>query len=656
VPSRKNARRAEAPAEGPPEAAIPPEPAPEPTDLAGLLAAGRLAEAAALCQRALQHKPRDPEALHIIGNIRYREGRFDEAAFLLTALLGIAPDHVGGLNDLACVALEQRRPDEALALLDRLLALQPDHADALFNRGNALMALARIDEAAAAFEACRAVRPDDSRVLNNLASVRRVQGRHDEALALITEALAREPERPGLQANLGTILQSLGRHEPARAAFRRALEHDPSNAEVWNNLGTSLFEAGQPEAALQCLHQALAARPDFDLALFNLGNALVLLSRPEEGVAAYRRALAVRPDYAEAAHNLAGALMMCRRPDEALPVFRRALDLVTQAPDGGAGRRADGDRDDDRIRFSTSLALLTLGDYPAGFAAYESRLALSAVAPLQARHTIRPRWDGSAAALPGRTVVVYAEQGFGDNVQFCRYVPLLAYHGARVVIEAPLPLLPLLRTLPGVAEFIPTGEALPEFDLYCPMASLPLAFGTTIDRVPNAVPYLHEAAERVARWQPEVSWDGRRRVGIAWSGNPAFTNDRWRTMALRTLAPLRACGVALHVLQRDVRPEDRAVLDGWDDVRDLSGAIVDFADTAALASLMDLVISVDTSVAHVAGATGVPVWVLLPYAADWRWLRDGDRSLWYPTARLHRQTAPADWDGVVARIAALLAD
>jgi tetratricopeptide (TPR) repeat protein len=625
-------------------------------DLAGLLAAGRLAEAAVLCQRALQQKPRDPGALHIMGSIRYHEGRFDEAAFLLTALLGIAPDHVGGLNDLACVALEQRRPDDALALLDRLLALQPDHADALFNRGNALLAIGRIDEAAAAFDACRAIRPDDPRALNNLATTRRLQGRLDEALALITEALARQPERPGLQANLGTILQALGRGEPARDAFRRSLAHDPSNAEVWNNLATSLFDADQPEEALQCLHQALAARPDFDLALFNLGNALVLLSRPDEAVAAYRRTLEIRPDYPEAAHNLAGALMLCRRPDEAVPVFRRALDLVTQAPDGGAGQRADGDRDDDRIRFSMSLALLTLGDYPAGFAAYESRLALSAVAQVQAHHTIRPRWDGSPAALPGRTVVVYAEQGFGDNVQFCRYVPLLAYHGARVVIEAPMPLLPLLRSLPGVADFIPTGEPLPEFDLFCPMASLPLAFGTTIDRVPNAVPYLHEAADRVARWRPEVSWDGRRRVGIAWSGNPAFTNDRWRTMKLRALAPLRDRGVALHVLQRDVRAEDRAVLDGWPDVRDLSGAIVDFADTAALASLMDLVISVDTSVAHVAGAIGVPVWVLLPYAADWRWLRDGDRSLWYPTARLHRQTAPADWDGVVARVAALLTD
>ncbi len=656
MPPRKNARPAEAPPQGEAQAAPLPEPAAPPTDLGGLLAAGRLAEAAVLCQRALQIKPRDPGALHIMGSIRYHERRFDEAAFLLTALLGIAPDHVGGLNDLACVALEQRRPADALPLLDRLLALQPAHADALFNRGNALMALDRLDEAAAAFDACRAVRPADANALNNLATARRLQGRLDEALALITQALARQPDLPVLQANLGTILQALGRDEPARAAFRLSLEHDPANADVWNNLATSLFEADQPEEALRCLDQALAARPDFDVALFNLGNALMLLSRPEEAVAAYRRALAVRPDYAEAAHNLAGALMMCRAPDEAVPVFHRALELVTQARDGGAGRRADGDRDDDRIRFSTSLALLTLGDYPAGFAAYESRLALSAVAPLQARHTIRPRWDGNPAALPGRTVVVYTEQGFGDNVQFCRYVPLLAYHGARVVIEAPMPLLPLLRTLPGVADFVATGEALPDFDLYCPMASLPLAFGTTIDLVPNAVPYLHEAAERVARWQPEVSWDGRRRVGIAWSGNPSFTNDRWRTMKLRALAPLRDCGVALHVLQRDVRPEDRAVLDGWPDVRDLSGAIVDFADTAALASLMDLVISVDTSVAHVAGAIGVPVWVLLPYAADWRWLREGDRSLWYPTARLHRQSAPADWDGVVARVAALLVD
>ncbi len=642
----------------PPEDFSPPADAALPggavVDLPALINAGRLAEAALACQHALQAKPRDPTLLHMMGSIRYRERKFDEAAFLLTAVLGAAPDHIGGLNDLACVALEQHRPQDARVLLDRLLALQPAHADALFNRGNALLALGEIDAAAEDFAAAHAARPEDANPLNNLATARRLQGRHDEALLAITQALALQPERAVLQANLGTVLEALGRDEAARAAFRLSLRHDATNPDVWNNLATSLFNAEQHAAALDCIEQALRLDPGSEVALFNLGNALVKMSRPAEAVAAYHRVLAVRPDHAEATHNLGGALMLCRDAEAALPVFRRAHALFCGAPDGGAGSRPDGDRNDDRILFSTSLALLTLGDYPAGFAAFEARLKLSAIAPLLPRHTIRPRWDGSRD-IAGRTILLYAEQGYGDNVQFCRYAPLLAYHGARVVIEAPFPLLPLLRTLPGIAAFVPTGEELPEFDLYCPMASLPLAFGTTLDSIPNAVPYLHEAADRVARWQPEVSWDGRRRVGLAWSGNPGFTNDRWRTLPLGALAPLRDCGVSLHVLQRDIRPADRAVLDDWTDLRDLSGGIVDFADTAAIASLMDLVISVDTSAAHVAGAIGVPFWVLLPYAADWRWLRERDDSLWYPTARLHRQTAPGDWDGVVASVAALLA-
>ncbi|GAN78407.1 hypothetical protein Asru_0822_02 [Acidisphaera rubrifaciens HS-AP3] len=575
--------------------------------------------------------------LHLLGTLRYRQGALDEAAFLFTAVLGIDPDHASALNDLACVALAERRPGDALGLLDRAIAIDPTQADAHLNRGNALLTLEQAEAAGAAYEEARALRPTDARALSGLATIRRMQGRNDEALTLAQAALEADPDVPGGQTSLGTALQALGRGEEARVAFRAALARDPADADALNNLGTSLIDAGAHEEGLAALRQATVARPGFALAWFNLANALVTMQRADEAITAYQRLLALEPRHAEALHNMGGALMMLRDADGAVAAFR-------------AARRGD---DDTRTLFSESLALLTLGDYPAGFAAYEARLAEAFAAP-QDRHLIRPRWHGGRD-VAGRRVLLYAEQGYGDNVQFCRYAPLVAARGAHTIIEAPAPLLPLLRTLPWIDEFVPTGEPLPEFDLYCPMASLPLAFGTTLDSVPATVPYLFAEAHRVARWRPELLSDGRRRVGIAWSGNPGFGNDRQRSLSLALLEPLRACGVALHVVQQDVRAGDRAVLDGWPDVRDLSTAIVDFADTAAILSLMDLVISVDTSIAHVAGAIGVPVWVLLPYAADWRWLRRREDSIWYPTARLFRQETPGDWPGVIAAVVAALA-
>lgn len=606
-------------------------------DPAALIRAGRLDAAEAVCRHLLQRRPRDPGVLHLLGTVRYRQGALEEAAFLFTAVLGIDPDHAAALNDLACVAMAERRAADALALLDRAIAIDPTQVDAHLNRGNALLTMEQTDAAGAAYEAALALQPTDARILSSLGTIRRLQGRNEAALTLAQAALAADPDVPGGQTSLGTALQALGRGEEARAAFRAALVRDPHDADALNNLGTSLIEAGVHDEGLAALRQATVARPDFTLAWFNLANALVTLQRPDEAITAYQRVLALEPRQAEALHNMGGALMMLHDADAAVAAFR-------------AARSGD---EDTRTQFSESLALLTLGDYPAGFAAYEARLAAAFAAP-QERHLIRPRWHGGRD-IAGRRVLLYAEQGFGDNVQFCRYAPLVAARGAQAIIEAPAPLLPLLRTLPWIDTFVATGEPLPEFDLYCPMASLPRAFGTTVDTVPAAVPYLFAESYRVARWQPEMLSDGRKRVGIAWSGNPGFGNDRQRSLPLALLDGLRGCGVALHVVQQDVRAADRAVLDDWADVRDLSAAIVDFADTAAILSLMDLVISVDTSIAHVAGAIGVPVWVLLPYAADWRWLRRREDSIWYPTARLFRQAAPGDWPGVIASVTAALA-
>ena len=294
------------------------------------------------------------------------------------------------------------------------------------------------------------------------------------------------------------------------------------------------------------------------------------------------------------------------------------------------------------------LAHLALGDLPAGFRCFEARLDLAHVTPLGASHRGLRRWRGED--LAGRTILLVGEQGLGDTVQFCRYAPMLARLGAHVVVEASVPVVTLLETLDGFAEIVHAGGALPDVDYYCPLMSLPLEFGTTLHTIPADVPYLAPTAERIAHMRGRVGDAPRPRVGIAWSGNPKYANDKHRSVRLTLLEPLCAAAGSLHVLQKDVRETDRAVLSSWANVYDHSEIIVDLAGTAAMASLMDVVISVDTSVAHVAGAIAHPVWLMLPFASDWRWLLNREDSPWYPTARLFRQRKLGDWEDVVERV------
>jgi hypothetical protein len=268
------------------------------------------------------------------------------------------------------------------------------------------------------------------------------------------------------------------------------------------------------------------------------------------------------------------------------------------------------------------------------------------------RHVDHPRWQGRGR-LAGRTLLLHAEQGFGDALQFARYAPRLAREGARVIVEAYAPLVPLLHSLDGVAQVIAIGEPVPAFELQCPLLSLPLACGTTLATIPADTPYLAPPPERVAAWRRRLGrrQGQRRRIGMAWSGSLTHHNDRNRSIPLSRLEILLGrSDCELHVAQQQIRPADRTVLDGLPHVIDHSAALADFADTAALLSLMDLVISVDTSVAHVAGALARPTWLLLPFSAEWRWLIGRTDSPWYPTMRLFRQPAPGDWDGVLTAV------
>ncbi|HTC06261.1 MAG TPA: tetratricopeptide repeat protein, partial [Xanthobacteraceae bacterium] len=390
---------------------------------------------------------------------------------------------------------------------------------------------------------------------------------------------------------------------------------------------------GALDEAVAEFDHALTLVPGHPIAHFNRGVALYDLGRYADAVEAHESALKVAPDHTGALLNRGRALAALNRFDDAIASYGKAHAL----------RKDDAD-----VHFMESLALLTLGDYRRGFEKYEWRWRRSGMPEQKSRG--RPLWRGDYP-LTRKTVLLHAEQGFGDTIQFARYVPLLAASGAKVVLEVQPELTTLMARLEGAATVIARGAAPPQqFDVHCPLGSLPLAFKTEPATVPADIPYLSADDAHLAKWSARIGALARPRIAFAWAGNPSHLNDRNRSIAFAKLAPLLSIPAQFVSIQHDVRAEDSVALAGENRVTNVGAELENFADTAAVIALCDLVISVDTAVAHLAGAMGRPLWMLLPFAPDWRWTLDGETSPWYPTARLFRQTAISDWDGVIERL------
>jgi tetratricopeptide (TPR) repeat protein len=534
-----------------------------------------------------------------------RQGKLHDAEKTLTRVLKAAPDHFEALNLLGTVKAQLGRMGEAHRLLSAAIKINPRSAGAWANLGQVQHALKRNDEALACLDKARALDGNNLAILNQHANALLSLGRAEEALAEFQEMLAHAPQHAEARLNCGLAYAALGRHEEAVAEFDAALRAMPGHPGVHYNRGLALYELGRYAAALEAHDRALASAPEHAGAWLHRGRALAALNRLDEAVKSYGKARAAGKDH----------------PD---------------------------------IQFSEALALLTLGDYRAGFEKYEARWRRSGMpAPQNRKGSL---WLGGYP-LAGKTVLLHAEQGLGDTIQFARYVPLLAAAGAKIVLEVQSELTALMARLGGNARIIARGEAPPPFDVHCPLGSLPLALRTEPDTVPAQMPYLSADDASLAKWSPRIGTLARPRIAIAWSGNPNHYNDRNRSLAFACLAPLFAQtggGTRFISIQRDVRAEDASALAAETRVMHVGGELENFTDTAAAIALSDLVIAADTAVAHLAGAMGRPLWVLIPFAPDWRWTLNGEASPWYPTARLFRQTALGDWDGVIARVAAEL--
>lgn len=602
-----------------------------------LLRLGRSDEALAICDRVLVLQPAMAEAHYFRGNALRALGRPAEALVSYDQALVLRPAFAEALNNRGNALQNLNRLDEAVASYDQSLALRPDHADTLNSRGAALQRLQRLDEALVSVNRALALRPAYAEAFFNRGIVLEELSRLAEALASYDQALVLKPDFPEALNNRGKTLQSLDRPEEALSSYDRALALKPDFSAALNNRGNTLLSLKRPVEALDSLDRALALKPDDPATLNNRGNTLESLDRPEEALASFARALELMPEFAEALNNRGNVLRNLNRPREALASFDRALAIRPGYADA---------------HWNCSLVSLLLGDFARGWAEYEWRWQVPALRN-RPRSFGQPLWRG-AAPLTGKTILVYAEQGLGDTIHFCRYARLLAARGARVVLEVQPVLKTLLAELDGVQSLIGTGESPPHFDCHCPLLSLPPAFGTDLGTIPAEHHYLVADPQRVQTWQARLGRGSGRRVGMVWAGNAALGNDRTRSVSLGMLTRLAIPGVQLISLQKELRDGDRDMLAAHPEILHLGDALTDFADTAAVMASLDLVISVDTAAAHLAGALGRPVWILQRFAPDFRWLLDREDSPWYPSARLFRQPRFGDWDSVIDQVALAL--
>jgi tetratricopeptide (TPR) repeat protein len=630
-------------------------------------------------------------------------GRHTEALTAFDQALTLDPKHAPSLVERGNAQLALDRHVEALASYDRALGLVAEHGEAWCGRGKALRALNRPADALISFDRALRIRSGDGVALEHRGHALRDLGRREEALRCYRLALVIQPKSPDLLYLCGAVLIELGRNAEALACADEGLKVQPNDQRLLYQSCVALDMLHLHEELLKRCARLLELAPRHAGAWSGRGNGLQGLGRYEEAAEAYDTVISLVPDMTEALRNQAAAFRMLGRYTDALDnydhalrdtrpatmlLYNRAIVLQQLGRYGEARSSYEAAvlapaettesritravalqqlrRDDEALESyeqartidpnhqdaqrSEAFCRLLMGDYTRGWKQHESRWLTSDVM-LRRRYADRPLWLG-AESVAGKTVLVHAEQGYGDTLQFCRYASLLEARGATVILEVPAALKVLLESLRGVSQVVAVGDPLPTFDFQCPIMSLPMAFGTTLETIPAQTPYLFADLTRGQEWArrlDHVAGRGRPRVGLAWSGNARQGNDENRSVPLIALAALYAQDATFVSLQPLVRERDAGTLSQCGIV-DFGAELASFADTAALMEALDLVISVDTSTAHLAGALGRPLWVLLAHVPDWRWLLDRADSPWYPGARLFRQDKLGDWPALIVRV------
>ena len=603
--------RQQPPSSAPAVSPLPPKVA---ARLAGLLSsgmahhsAGRLAEAEKTYREILAADARNPDALHLMG----------------------------------VLALQVNKPAAAVDLIGQAIRVHPGNAVYFSNLGSALRRLGRTDESIAACGEATRLDPTLADGFNNLANALTDRQRHAEAANALTRLIALRPQSVDQRLLLANALMKANRPEEAVDALNDLLKIKPRDGAALNNLGVCLRKLKRDAEAEVAYRRALDVAPDDAGTLSNYGTLLMEMERVDEAIILFRKAIDSKPTFGEAHLNLGLAYRSQMRLAEAIPAVREGVRLCPDLAEAHAG---------------LGELLLLDGQLEEGFREYDWRSRMAEF-PSPRRDFTSPRWDG--VFRPGLTLLVHDEQGVGDTMQFVRFAQIAQARGARVIVECNTQLTRLLTGMPGVHQVIGRTSPIPPHDAHVPLLSLPQELGVSLAGIPANVPYLRAEPELAAHWGARLSrlpaFQTGLRVGLVWAGSPEHRNDRNRSLALERLAPLAAApNVSFVSLQKGAGAGQAAHPPAGMALIDLGPEIGNFADTAAILQHLDLVVTVDTSVAHLAGALGRPVWVLLPFFPDWRWLRGTDVSPWYPTMRLFRQERPRDWDPVIARVAGAL--
>ncbi len=565
---------------------------------------GQLDQAKQIYQQVLSQQPQHFDALHLSGVIMGQQGDPAGAEATISRAIEINPGHASAWSNRANSLQALKRPQEALTGYDRAIELNPDYAEAYRNRGDCHWSLDRRAEAVADYEKALQIDPGFLNGWHKWADMCKSLQRWPQAREGYQRYLQAHPENWMAHFNLGFVGIQLNDAVLSETAFRTVLKQQPENADAHGNLGIALQKQLRLQEARSCYETAIRFNPNHADAHSNLGLLLQELNRPKEALAMYDRAVEIKPDFANAWWN-------------------------------------------------KSLSLLLAGDYENGWPMYEWRWRSVQLAT--DRPWTTPRWDGQAD-LSGQSVFLFAEQGFGDTIQFIRYaLEIKARGAAKVMVEVQPALVSLLSNMPGVDVIVAQGAPIPAHDVQCPLMSLPWLMQTRANNIPVHVPYLRVDPTLRTLWQKRLGDKTKPRIGIAWSGRPSHNNDHNRSLALARLLPMLSERFEWISLQKEVREADQVTLASAS-IRSFAEHLHDFADTAALISQLDLIISVDTSVVHLAGAMAKPVWVLLPEVPDWRWLMERKDTPWYPTLHLYRQGADKNHDPVIQRIIADLAD
>jgi tetratricopeptide (TPR) repeat protein len=532
----------------------------------------------------------------------FRAGRPQDAESICSRILSQKPDQPDALQLMGLIANQAGRPDAAVRFLERVVHLAPTAAEPLFHLG--VINSARGDYIAATdnFQKSLALQPN-CHAYDRLGIAQSAMGRIDDAISSHGKAVELQPDNADFHNNLGLALQKTLREEQAIAAYQQAVRLQPNRAELLGNLGAALGQIGRFDEAMMFLQQAIAAREDFIDAYCNAANFLYSRRRLDESIAFCRRAIDIDPAHAAAHCNLA-------------------------------------------------FSLLCQGNLQEGWREYAWRSQVNIGSKIY-RDYSQPQWTGDH--LNGRTVLLHHEQGFGDTIQFIRYLPMAMARGGKVLMLLQPKLLPLFQRSVVADQWIPAGGQLPAFDLHCPLMTLPLVMDTRMETIPAKTPYLFAEPSLCARWRERMQPIRQIKVGLAWAGHRLNPNDRNRSIFPSELDPLADVqGVQFISLQKDDIAESYRRGPAKMNLMNWTGELVDFSETAALIENLDLVITVDSVIAHLAGALGKPTWVLLPFGSDWRWMLDREDSPWYPTLRLFRQTQPGDWSSPIGAVASEL--